>query len=98
MPSYSLRERTSGAIYAGVPTVDLGLECSRDDYKRGERKYLNNNSFHMHLIILSLISLFPVLPLNNQNHRFSDEEQGSHPTRYSLTSNLDGIFAENQKR
>ena len=31
LPSYSLRERTSGAIYAGVPTVDLGLECSRDD-------------------------------------------------------------------
>ena len=30
-PSYSLLERTSGAIYAGVPTVDLGLECSKDD-------------------------------------------------------------------
>ena len=32
LPSYSLRERTSGAMYAGVPTVDLGLECSIDDY------------------------------------------------------------------
>lgn len=31
-PSYSRRERTSGAMYAGVPTVDFGLECKRDDY------------------------------------------------------------------
>jgi hypothetical protein len=31
LPSYSRRESTSGAMYAGVPTVDLGLECSRDD-------------------------------------------------------------------
>jgi len=23
-PSYSFRDRTSGAMYAGVPTVDLG--------------------------------------------------------------------------
>jgi hypothetical protein len=29
--SYSRRESTSGAMCAGVPTVDLGLECSRDD-------------------------------------------------------------------
>lgn len=33
MPSYSPRERTSGAIYAGVPTVDLGIECNSEDYK-----------------------------------------------------------------
>lgn len=32
LPSYSRRERTSGAMYAGVPTVDFGLECSNDDY------------------------------------------------------------------
>ena len=38
LPSYSLRERTSGAIYAGVPTVDLGLECSREDYNKKENK------------------------------------------------------------
>jgi len=31
-PSYSRLERTSGAIYAGVPTVDLGREWSKDDY------------------------------------------------------------------
>lgn len=31
LPSYSRRESTSGAMYAGVPTVDLGLECSSDD-------------------------------------------------------------------
>jgi hypothetical protein len=30
-PSYSRRESTSGAMYAGVPTVDLGFECSSDD-------------------------------------------------------------------
>lgn len=36
LPSYSLRERTSGAIYAGVPTVDLGLECNKDDYTNKE--------------------------------------------------------------
>lgn len=38
MPSYSRLERTSGAIYAGVPTVDLGLECSRDDCKQINEK------------------------------------------------------------
>jgi hypothetical protein len=31
LPSYSRRESTSGAMYAGVPTVDLGFECSSDD-------------------------------------------------------------------
>ena len=31
LPSYSLRERTSGAMYAGVPTVDFGLECRSED-------------------------------------------------------------------
>jgi hypothetical protein len=29
-PSYSLRCSTSGAMYAGVPTVDLGWESSAD--------------------------------------------------------------------
>jgi len=44
LPSYSLRERTSGAIYAGVPTVDLGLECSRDDCtnKTNQRKKISH--------------------------------------------------------
>ena len=32
-PSYSFLERTSGAIYAGVPTVDFGWECSTEDWK-----------------------------------------------------------------
>ena len=32
-PSYSFRDKTSGAMYAGVPTVDLGLEWSNDDWK-----------------------------------------------------------------
>ncbi|RWW10469.1 hypothetical protein GW17_00025984 [Ensete ventricosum] len=31
LPSYSRRESTSGAMYAGVPTVDLGREWSNDD-------------------------------------------------------------------
>jgi hypothetical protein len=31
LPSYSRRESTSGAMYAGVPTVDFGFECSSDD-------------------------------------------------------------------
>lgn len=30
-PSYSFRAKTSGAIYAGVPTVDLGCECKSPD-------------------------------------------------------------------
>jgi|APAra0007618407_1042631.scaffolds.fasta_scaffold90943_1 hypothetical protein len=30
-PSYSDRQKTSGAIYAGVPTVDFGLECRTED-------------------------------------------------------------------
>lgn len=39
LPSYSRRDSTSGAIYAGVPTVDFGLECRSDDYyKKVERK------------------------------------------------------------
>lgn len=32
-PSYSFRDRTSGAMYAGVPTVDFGCECNRADCK-----------------------------------------------------------------
>lgn len=40
LPSYSLRERTSGAMYAGVPTVDFGLECKRDDYTWHHTKYI----------------------------------------------------------
>lgn len=31
-PSYSFLDRTSGAMYAGVPTVDFGCECKTDDY------------------------------------------------------------------
>jgi hypothetical protein len=33
-PSYSLLDNTSGAIYAGVPTVDLGWECRTEDWKK----------------------------------------------------------------
>jgi hypothetical protein len=32
-PSYSFLSKTSGAIYAGVPTVDFGCECSTEDWK-----------------------------------------------------------------
>ena len=32
-PSYSFRWSTSGAMYAGVPTVDLGWECNKADCK-----------------------------------------------------------------
>lgn len=35
-PSYSFLERTSGAIYAGVPTVDLGCECNKPDCRRNK--------------------------------------------------------------
>ena len=31
LPSYSFRARTSGAMYAGVPTVDFGCECNKAD-------------------------------------------------------------------
>ena len=31
LPSYSFFDNTSGAIYAGVPTVDFGWECNTDD-------------------------------------------------------------------
>lgn len=31
LPSYLFLEKTSGAIYAGVPTVDFGWECNTDD-------------------------------------------------------------------
>ena len=37
-PSYSGPDRISGAMYAGVPIVDFGLECNTDDY----RKQTNN--------------------------------------------------------
>lgn len=43
LPSYSLRERTSGAMYAGVPTVDLGLEWSSDDYTNNEAMTITIN-------------------------------------------------------
>ena len=38
LPSYSRRESTSGAMYAGVPTVDLGFECSNDDCKKEKKR------------------------------------------------------------
>lgn len=48
MPSYSFFSNTSGAIYAGVPTVDFGCECRTDDWGiRNERKtelIKNNNT------------------------------------------------------
>ena len=33
LPSYSFLSKTSGAMYAGVPTVDFGCECSTEDCK-----------------------------------------------------------------
>jgi hypothetical protein len=43
-PSYSRLERTSGAIYAGVPTVDLGREWSKDDCITNKKHTKNYNS------------------------------------------------------
>jgi hypothetical protein len=40
-PSYSRRDSTSGAIYAGVPTADLGLECNTDDCSRHGKTIFN---------------------------------------------------------
>ncbi len=97
MPSYSLRERTSGAIYAGVPTVDLGLECSRDDCtnKTNQRKfffkYTSDKNFPYQVE-------YVIKPLNNQNHKSSGVEQGFHPVRCSPASNLYGIFASGQRK
>jgi len=42
-PSYSRRDSTSGAIYAGVPTADLGLECNTDDCSRHGKRIFNEN-------------------------------------------------------
>jgi hypothetical protein len=36
-PLYLFFIKTSGAMYAGVPTVDLGCECRRDDCKKDQR-------------------------------------------------------------
>lgn len=33
LPSYSCLSNTSGAMYAGVPTVDFGCEWSTEDWK-----------------------------------------------------------------
>jgi len=33
LPSYSFLSKTSGAIYAGVPTVEFGCDCRTDDWK-----------------------------------------------------------------
>lgn len=33
LPSYSFLSNTSGAMYAGVPTVDFGCEWSTDDWE-----------------------------------------------------------------
>ena len=40
-PSYSFFDRTSGAIYAGVPTVDFGCECKTDDCVNRNRAIKN---------------------------------------------------------
>lgn len=42
-PSYSERPKTSGAIYAGVPTVDLGFEWRIEDYIIKSIKHLKIN-------------------------------------------------------
>ena len=40
-PSYSFFAKTSGAMYAGVPTVDFGCEWSREDYIKDHLKFTN---------------------------------------------------------
>ena len=41
-PSYCFRDSTSGAIYAGVPTVDLGCESNTADCRHtGEQSVVN---------------------------------------------------------
>lgn len=39
-PSYSCLSNTSGAIYAGVPTVDFGCECNTEDCKYKIKKII----------------------------------------------------------
>lgn len=34
LPSYCCLSNTSGAMYAGVPTVDFGCECNTEDWKK----------------------------------------------------------------
>jgi len=42
LPLY-LFMKTSGAMYAGVPTVDFGCECRRDDCKKSSENSMTVN-------------------------------------------------------
>ena len=44
MPSYSRRDSTSGAMYAAVPTVDFGLECSTEDLEYPKSQILRRGA------------------------------------------------------
>lgn len=109
LPSYSRRERTSGAMYAGVPTVDLGLECKSDDCHLEETCEVRYIKITVKLLTkarqtelkqrpISFVQTRTcrskhVSPLSIQNHRFSSEVQGFHPKGYSPASSLYDIFA-----
>lgn len=92
-PSYSRLERTSGAIYAGVPTVDLGREWSKDDYIANKKHSENYNSNIKYYLELLSSMILIIIPSNNQSHKFLSGVQDFHLKGYFLASDLCGIFA-----
>lgn len=66
LPSYLFLEKTSGAIYAGVPTVDFGWECNTDDWKQGRQ--ISNQSYILEYKMVC--EVVRSLPLSSQNHIF----------------------------
>ena len=86
LPSYSV-SRTSGAIYCGVPTADLGFECSWYDYTnkthQREKQFTYTWEENFPYQVESVIR-----PLKNQNHKSSGMEDHFHLIRCSLASDV----------
>ena len=52
LPLYRFFIRTSGAMYAGVPTVDFGCECRRDDCKKKSENSMTVNQVNEAQVVL----------------------------------------------
>ncbi|GAB2217145.1 hypothetical protein Droror1_Dr00000308 [Drosera rotundifolia] len=83
-PSYSFLDRTSGAIYAGVPTADFGWECNTVDCRihgqqQGKQIYdtwFNGRKYRT-------TDFTTNVPWSIQNHKSLDAVHSSHPVMCS---------------
>jgi len=56
LPLY-LFMKTSGAMYAGVPTVDFGCECRRDDCKKSSENSMTVNQVKEAQVVFFFLQL-----------------------------------------